>query len=81
MTLEIISPTYTSSHEIAWIELNTSNGNQIIYKGHVPTILILSPNKEAVFKLKTGKQQTVSIASGIAEITRDSVTLLIKENI
>lgn len=81
MTLEIISPEYTSVHEIAWIELNTTKGNQIIYRGHVPTILILSNNKEATFKLKIGKQQTITIASGIAEITRNSVTLLINENI
>ena len=81
MTLDIISPEHTTTHSIAWIELNTISGNLIISRGHAPTVLLLAENQQATFKLKTGKQQTIAIASGIAEITRDGVQLVIRETL
>lgn len=81
MTLNIIRPEHTSSYEIAWIELNTIHGNLIINRGHAPTVLILAENKDAIFKLNTGKQQTIAIRNGIAEVTRDTIQLIIRENI
>ena len=81
MTLEIISPEHASSQEIAWIEMDTADGNIIIHRGHAPTIYILQPNTTSTFKLKTGKQQTVSLESGIAAIERDTVQLIIQQTI
>ncbi len=77
MQLHIISPLRLNTHEIAWIELNTSAGNFVIQKGHAPTLLILKPNDEMVFRLKNGKQEVMDVGSGIAEITRDKVTVVL----
>ncbi len=79
MKLHIISPLSNRTETIAWIEVNTPVGNFIIQKGHAPTLLSLAPDKEVVFRLDSGKKETLMIKRGFANITRSSVTLLLNK--
>lgn len=79
MKLHIIRPLTNRTETIAWIELNTTVGNFIIQKGHAPTLLSLAPNHEIIFKLDSGKNETLHVQKGFANITRDSVTILLNK--
>jgi F0F1-type ATP synthase epsilon subunit len=77
MKLEVVSPRSYAEHLIAWIELHTATSSLVIYRGHAPMILVLGTHQAITFKLKTGKQQSLRIAGGIAHIGREEVQLLI----
>ena len=79
MELKIISPEGMQTHTIIWLELNTSTGNLIVQRGHAPMIVSLAPDKEIIFCLENGKQESLIPTSGIAEITRKSTTLLLNQ--
>jgi F0F1-type ATP synthase epsilon subunit len=79
MHLQIISPLRTLAYEIVWIDLQTDAGNFVIQSGHAPMILVLAPHKEIQFRLKNGKDETLIIPQGVAEITREHITLIINE--
>ncbi len=79
MIFTIISPEKTEMHEIAWFEVYTLSGNMVIQPKHAPTILLLTPNKELLFCLKNGKQESILIPQGIVEVTRDQATLIINK--
>lgn len=79
MLLQIVSPLRTLEHEIVWIELNSDAGNFIIQSGHAPMLLVLAPHKEIVYRLKNGKDESFVASQGIADITRQQVTLIINE--
>ena len=64
-----------------WIELNTPVGNFVIQPGHVPMIVTLAPDKEVIFCLKSGKQESFLVKQGVIDITRDSATLLLSEEL
>lgn len=79
MDLRIISPQHTQTFSVAWLEINTPAGNFVIQRGHVPMILILSPDQPITFRLKNGKQDSIMIRQGLVEITRTSATILMNE--
>lgn len=79
MHLHIVSPLRTLAYEVVWVELNTDAGNFVIQSGHAPMLLVLSPHKEIVFRLKNGKDESIIVPQGIAEITREHTTLIINE--
>ena len=79
MNLKIISPEGTQTHEILWLELNTRAGNFVVQPGHTPMIVSLAPDKDVIFCLTNGKQETIAPTAGIAEITRNSATLLLNQ--
>jgi len=79
MELKITGPEGTQTHEILWVEINTRVGNFIVQPGHTPMIVSLAPDKEVIFCLKNGKQESFTPTSGIAEITRDSAILLLTQ--
>lgn len=79
MNLQIISPLRILNYDVAWLEVNTNVGNFIIQKGHVPTLLVLSPNEEIIFRLKNGKEESIMVTSGIVEVTREKSTVIIHE--
>jgi F0F1-type ATP synthase epsilon subunit len=78
MKLLLISPESTTEHTIAWIELPAQEGSLIVQRGHEPLVLMLKHNQSVVFKLKTGKQKTIVIQNGVAEIDREQVTLIVQ---
>lgn len=77
MELVIISPAHKQVLRIAWLELQTTVGNFVIQPGHATTVLLLAPASIATMCLHNGKQETVSIPTGLAQIARDSVTLML----
>ncbi len=77
MMLHIASPFQRRDEKIAWIELNTMHGNIIIQPAHAPMIVTLRPQMNVTFRLRTGKEETITISNGLAHITRTDVTLLI----
>lgn len=76
MMLTITTPHSTTEHQIAWLELSAPSGTFTIYRGHVPTIVPLKPFSQIIFKLKTGKQQSLTVRDGIAHITRENIEIL-----
>ena len=81
MKLFVISPFGKKYFDIAWIELNTPVGNFVIQPGHAPMMLTLSANKEIIFCLNSGKQESFVIKQGIIDITRTSATLFLNEEL
>lgn len=79
MELHIISAFQTHMHEVAWVELNSDAGNFVIQSGHAPMLLVLAPDKEIVFRLKNGKEESIAVPHGIAEVTRTRTTVIIQE--
>lgn len=79
MELHIISPEQTVIHSVAWVEAKTIAGNFVIQPGHAPTILLLSPDKELIFCLINGKQESLLVPRGILDISRTTVTLIINQ--
>jgi F0F1-type ATP synthase epsilon subunit len=79
MKLKIIGPEGAQAHDILWLELNTQAGNFVIQPGHTPMIVSLAKDKEVVYCLNNGQQESFSPTGGFAEITRTSATLLLNQ--
>ncbi len=77
MKLVITSPLAAHEYQVAWVELHTSKGSFVIQHGHAPMVLPLSPDKDIIFQLKSGKMESLVIAQGIADIDRDSINLIV----
>lgn len=77
MELTINTPEHESHYSIAWLEINTPTGNYVIQQGHVPAIMILQPQKPLTFRLKTGKQETITVRHGVVKIEREKVTVIL----
>jgi F0F1-type ATP synthase epsilon subunit len=77
MQLVMVTPNKKEIITIAWIELNTPSGNYVIQPGHAPTILALSKEQPLIYCLKNGKQEIVMVNQGVAQITRNQVTVLL----
>lgn len=76
MELLINTPQYESKYTVVWLEINTPTGNYVIQRGHAPAIMTLSPQKSLTFRLKTGKQETLTVRHGIVKIDR-KVTIVV----
>ncbi|HJM68692.1 MAG TPA: hypothetical protein QGF02_01980 [Candidatus Babeliales bacterium] len=78
MELVISSPTQRNTHDVAWVELNSAEGNLVIQPDHAPMVLSLKKDSQVIYGLMSGKQETITISSGIAHVTRKSVLLLVE---
>lgn len=77
MKLFMVSLSDKKSLDIAWLEVNTAEGNFVMQRGHAPMILVLSPNKPLVYCLQNGIQESTTISGGILHITRDQATVVL----
>jgi len=77
MELTIIRPTSSQSMKINWLEAQTNEGNFVILPGHTPMVILLSPNKELSIEMWDCTRTQMTIAGGILQVTRTSITLLI----
>lgn len=77
MKLTIKTPRATQEYDTAWVEVNTSTGNMVIQPGHAPSIIVLSPYKPLIFKLTSGKEETIMVTRGVIEITRTELLALL----
>lgn len=79
MQLFITKPFEKININIEWIEIETVVGNFVIQPEHAPMIVELQAGIKAVYELPDGHQESIEIKSGLAHITRNSVTLLLSE--
>ena len=77
MVLHIITPKSAVEYQVAWLELTTPSGTLTIHKGHVPIILPIKPYTLLVFKLKTGKEQSLNVETGIVHVTRERIEAIV----
>lgn len=77
MELKIIRPTSSQVLEINWLEAQTDQGNFVILPGHAPMVILLAEHKELIVELLDSTQTIMTIAGGILQVTRNSITLLI----
>lgn len=78
MKLIIITPHKKEEHTVAWIEINTLDGNFVIQKGYAPTTFVLTPEKECIFCFKTGKQESIiPKQESLLNIHKDTATLIL----
>ncbi|OGB97194.1 hypothetical protein A3F06_02280 [candidate division TM6 bacterium RIFCSPHIGHO2_12_FULL_36_22] len=77
MELVISSPLQRNVHDVAWVELNSDVGNLIIQPSHAPMVIALKRDSQVIYGLMSGKQDTITVVSGIAHVTRESVLLLV----
>ncbi len=77
MELKLIGPTSSQSIEINWLEAQTAQGNFVIKPGHAPMIVLLAPNKELSMELLDGSLTLMTLAGGILEVNRTSITLIL----
>lgn len=81
MQLQIVGIDQKTEFNVQWVELQTVVGNFIIQIEHAPMIVQLQAKSQVRFGLDSSKQKTVDIAGGIAHVTRNSVTILIQNNL
>ncbi len=64
--------------EVAWLEINTPDGNFVIQAEFIETTFVLSPQKHLIYCLKTGKEESLILErGGILEITPTQATVII----
>lgn len=79
MQLTIISPTKKEHIDVAWIELNTDQGNYIIQQGHAPTFFTLKARAPFTYCLKNGEHVAVMVKHAMVEVTRTHITVLLAD--
>ncbi len=77
MELKIVRPMSSQTMNINWLEAQTEQGNFVIMPGHTPMVILLAPNKELSIEMWDCTRTEMTIAGGILQITRTSITLLI----
>lgn len=79
MKLKIVGPHIKKNIDIAWIEVETAQGNFVIQKDHAPMILIVLPDHPVNVCMANGKIETFHKFGGILEIQRSQALLLLDE--
>ncbi len=78
MKLTIVSLKGKTEHYIAWMEINTPDGNFVLQPNYTPTTFILGAHKDFTYCLTTGKLETVTLEKqALLSITRTSALLLL----
>ncbi len=76
MKLIISTPFSYKKFSIAWLEINTPTGNYVIQRGHAPMIITLSSDQLIIFRLKSGKEESMIVRQGVVTIERESATIV-----
>ncbi|TET36536.1 hypothetical protein E3J61_00600 [Candidatus Dependentiae bacterium] len=79
MKLIISTPSSYRELSVAWLEFNAPTGNYVIQQGHAPMIMTLVPNQKLIFRLKSGKEESILIRQGMVTIGREETTAIITE--
>lgn len=80
MQLNIVRPTGKKIVEhVAWLDIQTPEGNFVIQDEHAPMIISLLPDSQIIFSIASDKQEIVTVKTGMAHITFKSTTLLLSE--
>ena len=81
MTLTLVTPLKTESCKIIALEVDSLVGNLVIQKGHVPTIITIKPYSDLIWTLPSGAQVKQKVSQGIADITRQGVTVIMEREV
>ena len=79
MKLIISTPYSLKELSIAWLEVNAPTGNYVIQEGHIPMILSLSPDQKLTFRLKSGREESITVRQGMITVNREETTAIITE--
>ena len=79
MKLIISTPFTYRELSVAWLEINAPTGNYVIQRGHAPMIMTLAPDQKLIFRLKTGKEESILIRQGMISIGREETTAILTE--
>jgi len=75
LRLEIVTPeTKAYSEEVELVVLPGTDGELGVYPQHVPLLTTLKPGELRVFK--DGRETSLAVGEGFAEITADSISVL-----
>ena len=78
MKLAIVSLKGKTEQHVAWIEINTPDGNFVLQPNYTPTTFILVAHKDFTYCLATGKLETITIEKqALLSVTRTSALLLL----
>lgn len=75
--LTIITTTASRVLQVVSLEVETTMGNCVILKGHVPLIAILQPHKEIRFEGVNGLVESMELPGGIVEVRRDATLIIV----
>ncbi|MDD2970949.1 MAG: ATP synthase F1 subunit epsilon [Lachnospiraceae bacterium] len=75
MTLKIITPDRVFYENVAtMVEFNTTEGEIGVYKGHIPTTVIIAPG---ILRITNGDEvKEAALHAGFAEILPEGITIL-----
>lgn len=79
MKLIISTPFTHREVTVVWIEINAPTGNYVIQRGHAPMIMPLSPQQPLIFRLKSGREESILVRQGMITIGREETTAVITE--
>lgn len=78
MKLTIVSLKGKTEQHVAWIEINTPDGNFVLQPNYSPTTFILVTHKDFTYCLATGKLETITLEKqALLSVTRTSALLLL----
>lgn len=78
MLLSIVSALEQKNLTIDWLEVNTNQGNYVIERAHVPTVLVLTPESKILYRASGASEvETLTIKQAIVHVTRTDVTILV----
>ena len=66
---------------VAWIELNTPDGNFVVQPGYTPAVFLVSAGAEFIYKLKNGKEEVIVPAEQSLFKIEHSKALLFLQNL
>lgn len=75
----LITPTANRTVLVAWLECETSRGSLVIKEGHAPLVMALKPYSEIKFENEQGVVESLELSGGIAEVVRNSVTIILDQ--
>ncbi len=79
MKLTISTPFSYKTFSVAWLEINAPTGNYVIQRGHAPMIITLSENQPLIYRLKSGREESVIVRQGIVTIERESASVIMTQ--
>lgn len=82
MNLELLMTSSHQSHSVDWCELPAVTGDMVVQPGHAPTVVRLKPHSTIRYLLTRHESpQSITISSGIAHITRTSITIIVTQSV
>lgn len=79
LILSIVTPIDQTTFEVEWLEIETPVGNRVILPHHAPLIAALKPRSILSYKLVDGQVDTRFAMSGVVEIDRTRVQVIIND--